>query len=120
MKMARQWEFIADMNLSGTVTVSDVWLWVKWLYFWPGDGLIYLAITRAPDLAKFFELSASKFGGPLSLFMSFPVWVAFLILMFLTWNMMNRLGRRAAEALMRPFRRKEEALDPNYRRTNRK
>jgi len=116
----RQWEFVADMNRSGVVTVSDVWLWVKWLYFWPGDGLIYLAVTQAPDLAKFFELSASKFGGPLSLFLSFPVWILFLVLCFLAWHMMKRTGERAAQALMRPFRKKEDEIDPDYRRSSRK
>ena len=116
----RQWQFVADMNRNGMLTMSDVWLWVKWAYFWPGDGLIYLAITKTPGLAVFFELSYSKFGGPLSLFLSFPIWVIFLVLMFLTWNLMNRLGQRAAEALQRPFRKKEDEIDPDYRRTNRK
>jgi len=26
MRLARQWEFIADMNHGGTVTISDFWL----------------------------------------------------------------------------------------------
>jgi hypothetical protein len=85
------------------VTVSDVWLWVKWAYFWPGDGLIYLAIQKTPELAEFFELSAAKYGGPLSLFLSFPMWIIALVVFIVTWRMMIKLGARAAEALKRPF-----------------
>jgi hypothetical protein len=100
---ARQWEFVADMNQNGVVTVSDVWLWIKWLYFWPGDGLIQLAMQKAPDMAAFFELSTAKFGGPLSLFLSFPMWIIVLVIFIVTWNLMIRLGARAADALKRPF-----------------
>jgi hypothetical protein len=119
MSIVRQWEFVSDMNRNGMVTVSDVWLWIKWAYFWPGDGLIWLAITYTPDLAKFLELSPGKYSGPLSLFLSFPMWVVFLVLFFLSWNLMNRLGARAADALKRPFQKREE-IDPDYRRTSRK
>lgn len=116
----RQWKFVADMTGNGTVTVSDFWLWIKWLYFWPGDGLIYLAITKVPRLARFFELSASKFSGPLSLFLSFGLWIVAVLLLFLAWNFMGRMGARAVAALKRPFRNKENDPDPDYRRSSRK
>ena len=116
----RQWKFVADMNRSETVTVSDVWLWIEWLYFWPGDGLIYLAITKAPVLAKFFELSAGKFSGPLSLFLSFGLWIVAVVLLFLVWNFIGSMGARVVEALKRPFRNKDDDLDPDYRRSSRK
>jgi hypothetical protein len=85
------------------VTVSDVWLWIKWAYFWPGDGLIHLAILKAPEIAAFFELTPAAYGGPLSLFLSFPMWILALAIFIVTWRMMIRLGERAAEALKRPF-----------------
>jgi len=103
MRIARQWEFIADMNHSGTVTISDFWLWFKWLYFWPGDALIFLTIQKTPDVAAFLELSQVQIGGPLSLFLSFALWVAALLLFILTWRLMDRTGMRAAQALKRPF-----------------
>lgn len=103
MSGVRQWDFVWDMNQNGVVTVSDLWLWIKWLYFWPGDGLIYLILRKAPEVAAFFELSAAKFGGPLSLFLSFPMWILFLVVFIVTWRLMISLGRRAAEALKRPF-----------------
>lgn len=116
----RQWKFVADMTGNGTVTVSDVWLWIQWLYFWPGDGLIYLVIRYLPGAAAFLELSPGKFSGPLSLFLSFGLWIVALVLLFLAWNLLNRIGARTVEALMRPFRKKEEEIDPNYRRSSRK
>ena len=107
MNTTRQWDFVADMNHSGSVTISDVWLWFKWLYFWPGDALIFLVVQNAPDAALFLELSPRNFGGPLSLFLSFGLWVLFLMLFILTWRFMDRTGARAAEALRRPFLRKQ-------------
>lgn len=116
----RQWKFVADMNRSGTVTVSDAWLWIEWLYFWPGDGLIYLAITKAPGLAKFFELSAGKFSGPLSLFLSFGLWIVAVVLLFLAWHFVGKMASLTVGALKRPFQRKKDEVDPDYRRSSRK
>jgi hypothetical protein len=118
MKPARQWEFVADMTGNGYVTVSDLWLWIEWLYFWPGDGLIWLVIRYLPPLAAFLELNPGRYGGPLSFFLSFGLWIVVLVLLFLAWQSMDRIGARALEALMRPFRAKE--ADPDFRRSSRK
>jgi len=75
----RQWRFSADMNHSGAVTISDVWLWAKWLYFYPGDGLLYFVIRKAPALAKFFEISSNSYGGVFSGLVSFLVWLSIVI-----------------------------------------
>lgn len=77
------------------------------LYFWPGDAVIYFIIKDLADVAAFLELSASEFGGPLSLFLSFWLWILLLVLLILTWRFMDRTGARAAEALRRPFLRKQ-------------
>ena len=119
MNGTRRWEFVADMTGNGTVTVSDFWLWIEWLYFWPGDYLIWLVIRYLPAVASFLELNPGKYSGPLSLFISFGLWIVFLVLVVVTWQLMDKTGARAAEALLRPFRKREE-LDPEYRRTSRK
>lgn len=120
MDGSRKWEFVADMTGNGHVTVSDFWLWVKWLYFWPGDGLIYLTMKYVPAVAAFLELTPGKYGGPLSLFISFGLWIVVLVLFVVTWQLMDKTGARAAAALLRPFRKREEAIDPTYRRSSRK
>jgi len=75
--VARNWRFVADMNGDGAVTISDVWLWVKWLYFYPGDGVLHLLATNLPSVAKFFEVSTDSYGGYISGFISFFIWLVF-------------------------------------------
>jgi hypothetical protein len=36
---------------------------VKWLFFYPGDLLFQGAMSHAPSLARFLELTPSSFGG---------------------------------------------------------
>ena len=57
---------MADMNFDGSITISDVWLWFKWLYFYPGDRLVYLLLKKAPSIASFFEMTTSSYGGVFS------------------------------------------------------
>ena len=62
MEAERLWLFKADMDHNGFVTISDTWLWFKWLFFYPGDLLI-LGLMKFGDINTFFELSASSFGN---------------------------------------------------------
>lgn len=73
--MDRLWRFQQDMNGDGVVTVSDVWLWVKWLFYYPGDWLIDILTNTA--LGRFLEFSAASLGGGLSAVISFLAWYAF-------------------------------------------
>jgi hypothetical protein len=116
---SRRWEFVADMTGNGTVTVSDFWQWIEWLYFWPGDGLMYLVMKYVPAVGAFLELTPGRYGGPLSLFISFGLWIVALVLFVLAWQVIDKTGARAAAALLRPFRKREE-IDPEYRRSSRK
>lgn len=75
------WEMLrADMNYDGLVTISDIWLWIKWLFFLPGDSTIWLVTDRVYRLAIFLELSAADYGGWLSGFLSVFFWVVLPIL----------------------------------------
>ena len=76
MTNTRLWEFSADMNLDGSVTISDIGLWVSWLLSYPGDWAI-LKLTHNP-IGKFFEFSSADYGG----FASFLISVLFLIVVF--------------------------------------
>lgn len=66
MTDSRIWNFVADMNHSGSVTISDVWLWVGWLFFYPGDFAVSLLISELPRVALFFEITYESYGGFLS------------------------------------------------------
>ena len=70
----RQWTFVADMNANGSVTISDVWLWVKWLYFYPGDGLVYFFVNEVPKIGQFFEITYNSYNGVFSGIISFLFW----------------------------------------------
>ncbi len=71
--MERQWAWVADMTADGMVTSSDVWAWVGWLFYYPGDIAIY-GMLKVEGFAKFFELTPAYYGGFLSLFISLGTW----------------------------------------------
>lgn len=72
--MYRLWGFYADMNIDGRVTISDVWLWIKWLYFYPGDLLIAGIAGVTPATAHFFEFNQGSYGGAFSGIVSLLAW----------------------------------------------
>ena len=78
MVAARLWFFEADMDQNGVTTISDIWLWVQWLFFYPGDFLI-LGIMKFGDIHTFFELSSSTFGNWFSGIISFIFWFAIIL-----------------------------------------
>ena len=71
----RKWVFVADMNYNGSITISDVWLWFKWLYFYPGDVLIYFLVNSTPSIRHFFEITSSSYGGVFSGIVSYVIWI---------------------------------------------
>ena len=60
--MARQWLFVSNMNGDGIFTISDVGAWIGWLFFYPGDLVIY-GILSIEQLARFFEVTPAHYGG---------------------------------------------------------
>ena len=84
----RLWSFIADMNNSGGITIVDLWLWFKWLFFYPGDYVVNLFIYDAgtePEfkaILDFFEIPRNDwFGGWISGIASLYIWQALLQLL---------------------------------------
>lgn len=76
---SRQWSFLADMNQSGAITISDTWLWFKWIFFYPGDFLFLLITFNSQGLAGFFEISTNSYGGFFSGLFSLACWLIFPI-----------------------------------------
>jgi hypothetical protein len=68
MKDTRQWEFVADMNFDGFVTISDIGLWVNWIFTYPGDWVV-LKLTHN-SIGRFLEFSAADYGGVFSFLIS--------------------------------------------------
>jgi hypothetical protein len=82
----RQWTFLKDMNYSGSLTISDVWLWTKWLYFYPGDGAVYLIINNIPSASHFFEITYDSYGGVFSGIFSLIAWIILLMIYVVTFG----------------------------------
>jgi hypothetical protein len=78
MDTGRQWHFVTDMNHDGVTTISDISLWMKWLYFYPGDWLLQALMKALPDLTTFLEVSKESYGGFLSGLISFFAWIFIL------------------------------------------
>jgi hypothetical protein len=62
-----------DMNLDGALTISDVLLWLRWLFWLPGD-LAALALLGTP-VGDFFEVAPSSMQGIGSALLSLCVWL---------------------------------------------
>lgn len=60
--MHYRWHLSADPNFDGVLSISDVWLWIKWFYFAPGD-LIILSLASIEPLGTFFELGPHSYGN---------------------------------------------------------
>lgn len=80
--MGRQWALVWDMNYDGVFSISDVWLWFKWLYFYPGDLVMYV-ILQAPKLATFLEMTSDSFFGVASGVISGFVWLLLYVVIAL-------------------------------------
>ena len=77
---ARQWEWRDDINGDGKVTISDVDGWIKWIFYYPGDWLIYSLLNDGKGkTAEFFELTPSSYGGWGSLGVSLMLWFGLLV-----------------------------------------
>ena len=75
----RSWGLKADMNGDGVTTISDVTAWAEWLYFYPGDYILSLALD-SPDLTQFLEISSpTVYGGWLSGIFSAGIWLVVVV-----------------------------------------
>ncbi len=81
------WSFVADMNYDGAVTISDVWLWFNWLYFYPGDWLISKWFLGNP-VGQFLEFTINDLGGFFSGVISFIAWGIVLTMIVSIWEAM--------------------------------
>ncbi|MGD8340619.1 MAG: hypothetical protein PVH89_07535, partial [Gammaproteobacteria bacterium] len=84
----------ADINGDGTFTIADLGPWLLDILVIPGDALIYLVITYAPELAEFLELTTEDYGGGVSIWASIVIWLAALILAGTIVNAILALDRR--------------------------
>ena len=80
-----RWFLEKDMNCDYLFTISDVFMWVEWVFFLPGDGLLW-AVMQSERAAIFLELSPNFYGGWISgilsgfgWFSAFILWVVIMV-----------------------------------------
>ncbi|MHA1539298.1 MAG: hypothetical protein ACTSXQ_02355 [Alphaproteobacteria bacterium] len=64
----RNWNIVTDMNFDGIFTITDIWMLVKSLFYYPGDFILKLLIDT--EFGAFLELNSNFYGGTLSGFIS--------------------------------------------------
>lgn len=69
----RDWVLKKDMNFDGVFTISDIWLFIKSLYFYPGDYFIQYLLNT--DFGLFFEFTSNNYGGFTSGLVSLLAWI---------------------------------------------
>jgi len=74
--LVERWVFTLDMNRDGLTTISDLTGCWGYLFYAPGDALIYFLIINAGGFARFMELSTASYGGFGSGILSFLAWWA--------------------------------------------
>lgn len=97
-RLARKWVlvdnrflfFAPDINLDGKFTISDVTIWSKWIFFYPGDFLAYLLITKWKPVSKFLEISKIPREGWGSGIISLVFWYILIIYFFWALRWINK------------------------------
>jgi hypothetical protein len=73
---ADRWQIALDMNGDGLVTVSDAWLWLKWIMLAPGDVLLLLLMKHGTSIAFTLQMHPqSGLYGYLSALISAAAWL---------------------------------------------
>jgi hypothetical protein len=73
-----RWKFASDMNGDGAVTFSDASLWLKWVFFAPGDLLLLLLLKFGTVAAVFLQVSPTDLSGWISGLVSAAIWFVFI------------------------------------------
>lgn len=75
---ALRWAFDLDMNHDGQVTISDIGILCRWIFFAPGDCILLGIMLKMPGFAAFLELTPQFLYGWWSAFLSLIAWVCVL------------------------------------------
>ena len=76
MAWEMRWHFRPDMNADGVVTISDAWIWLKWVFMAPGDFALLAAMKWVKPLAHFLEITPASLFGWWSALLSWFLWFA--------------------------------------------
>jgi hypothetical protein len=95
-----------DITGDGSVTVADLWAWTVYLFFLPGDTLLFLLVEYAPDVASFFAVGPDSDGGSLSMVLSITAW----LIIFIVISLIRDFDRALTANLSLRYREVERQL----------
>jgi hypothetical protein len=98
------WRALAwDANGDGQLTISDAAVWLREIFFLPGDTLLWALSNHAPGMARFFELSPVRYGGLLSASASVVVWLLAVLLIGAACDLLLRMDRAMTARIARAW-----------------
>lgn len=71
--------FKSDINHDGKITITDVGSWFTWIFYLPGNCIVYALITNFPNLSEFFEISSQSYNSFNSGFISVIFWLSIFL-----------------------------------------
>ena len=72
-----RWIIAIDTDGDGAYTLSDLGRWLEYIFFAPGDALVWLA-SRVPAVSAYLELSPDWYSTWAPGIASFAVWFVIL------------------------------------------
>jgi hypothetical protein len=84
--------FSGDMNADGALTIRDLWLWLRYGFFLPGDTVIWFLSSYVPAAAHFLEIGTRNYGGLFSGFVSGVAWFALFLFIGVLHDKILRLS----------------------------
>lgn len=74
---SQRWIIAIDTDGDGAYTTSDLGRWLEYIFFAPGDALVWLA-AKIPAISAYLQLSPDWYGGRPAGVASFAVWFVIL------------------------------------------
>ena len=102
-------------------TISDYWglflALLKFVYFFPGNFVIYVTMDEYPRVAHFLEFSLESFNGWFSGILSLILWIIFFLTLvvisatFEAWSKVRQIKKEKKEREKALKRRRELGYD---------
>jgi len=70
-----RWQLSWDMNNDGSVSIGDFWLFLRWVFFVPGDFVLLLMMLHATTIALYLGMGVKLLSGAISGAISAVVWI---------------------------------------------
>ena len=69
------WPKNHDFNGDGVFTISDIFQGIGWVFYAPGDLILYAFLSGKPASVEFLELTYRDYGGVFSTAVSVVTWL---------------------------------------------